>query len=279
MCALVDTPFPSHRLNLYTASPEIAWDTTILGGVFDPETGSVRDGFTEEIEDAVLTPGRTERSFPRGPLTAGPADASVSDDGTVLDAAVPLGASLNGERVVLLGYDGDVELRRDGQRLDAVSGIDPAEGFGLALDGAGRHTLAVAGSREPLSGPFAFKSAIDWSFDLDPAADRELVLPAVAVTAPDVVAGLTPNREQRITLHLVSGSGEPVAAADMGFEVSYDYGFTWTPVELDLDPAAGTATAELHHPADATHVSVRTTATDTAGTETSQTTIHAYGLS
>ncbi|GAA2271579.1 hypothetical protein GCM10009853_026700 [Glycomyces scopariae] len=284
MCAVVDTPFPSRRLNLYTATPEIAWDTTVLGGVFDPETEAMGEGFVEEVEDAVFTPGRTERAFPRGPVMAGPGDAYIArtDDGAVLEAAVPLGASLNGEEVVLVGYNGDAELRRDGQLLDSSSGIDPREGFELRVDGAGRYHLTVAGSREQASGPFAFKSFIDWSFDLDPAAldpEQELVLPAVALFAPDVAGGTTPNREQAITLQLVDASGSGVGADAMGLEVSYDLESTWEAVELDVDHAAGTATADLRHPEDAEYVSVRTTATDTAGTEVEQTTIWSYGLS
>lgn len=284
MCFFADTPFPSQRLNLYTAGPEIAWDTAIGGGVFDPETGVMLDGFKEETEDTVFTPGRTERTFPNGPLTAGAGEALVSNvDGiTGIEAAVPLGAGRNGEQVVLVGYSGDVELSRDGQRLDWVSGIDPLEGFGFDLDGAGRYSLSVGGSRETTSGPFAFKSFIDWSFDLDPAAidpgeEQELVLPAVALTAPDVEGGLTANREQPITLELVRDTGEGLEAAEMGLEISYDDGNTWTAVDLDFD--GGTAIAVLHHPEVATHVSTRITATDTAGTEVEQTTIRAYGLS
>ncbi|MDN3242503.1 hypothetical protein [Glycomyces tritici] len=285
MCLYVDTPFPSERLNLYTAGPDVTWSTNTTGGVFDPESGQVIDGFTEETEGTVHTPGRTERTFPRGPLTAATAAAVVANaEGLVtLDASVPLGASGNGEQVYLIGYNGDVELRRDGQRVGTVSGIDPLYGFGLDLAEAGRYDLSVGGSREPLSGPYAFKSFIDWSFDFDPAAvepgtERELVLPAVAFTAPDVVGGSTPNREQPITLELVDAHGEALEAAAMGLEVSYD-GNTWAPVELDADLAAGTATAVLCHPADAKHVSVRMTATDAAGTEVVQKTIAAYGLS
>lgn len=285
MCLYVDTPFPSQRLNLYTAGPDVTWSTSTTGGVFDPETRQLIDGFTEETEGTAYTPGQTERTFPRGPLTAGAADAVVANaEGLVtLDASVPLGASRNGEAVLLIGYNGDIELRRDGQRVDTVSGIDPVHGFGLDFAEAGRYDLSVGGSREPLSGPYAFKSFIDWSFDFDPAAvepgtEQELVLPAVALTAPDVVGGSTPNREQPITLELVDADGEGLEAAAMGLEVSYD-GNTWAPVALDADLAAGTATAVLHHPADAEHVSVRMTATDAAGTEVVQKTIAAYGLS
>ncbi|MFC3493686.1 hypothetical protein [Glycomyces rhizosphaerae] len=286
MCFAVDTPFPSQRLNLYTADPEIAWDTAITGGVFDPETGAMLDGFEESVKNAVLTPGLVDRTFPNGPLTAGAAEALVANvDGQVgLEAAVPLGASRNGEQVVLVGYSGDVELSRDGQRLDWVSSIDPLEGFGLDLDGAGRYSLSVGGSREPASGPFAFKSFIDWSFDLDPAAvepgqELELLLPAVALTAPDIEGGLTANREQPITLELVRDTGEGVPAAEMGLEVSYDDGFTWSAVDLVFDPGSGTATAVLRHPEDAKYVATRMTATDTAGAEVEHTTIRAYGLS
>ncbi|MEV3934520.1 hypothetical protein AB0K52_00860 [Glycomyces sp. NPDC049804] len=285
MCIFVDTPFPSRRLNLYTTGPDITWSTSTTGGVFDPETGDVIDGFMERTEGTVYTPGETERTFPRGPLTAGAADAIVANtEGLVsLDMSVPLGASGNGEAVFLIGYNGDVELRRDGQRVGTVSGIDPRDGFGFDLAEAGRYDLSIGGSREPLSGPYAFKSFIDWSFDFDPAAvepgtEQELVLPALVLTAPDVVGGSTPNRVQPVTVELVDADGDRLEAAAMGLEVSYD-GNTWSPVELDTDLAAGTATATLHHPADAKHVSVRMTATDAAGVEVVQKTIAAYGLS
>lgn len=281
LCYLVDTPFPSQRLNLYTASPEIAWDTLIRAGVFDSESGALVDGFEEDVEGTVFARGPSERTFPNGPLASGAAAAQVYDDGgPVLEAALPLGASRNGEHVDIVGYSGDVELSRDGQRVDTVSAVDTREGFALDLDGAGRYTLGVGGSREPLSGPYAFKSFVDWSFDLDPAAigePQDLLLPAVAITAPDVTGGVTANREQPVSLALVDDAGRAVAAAEMSLEVSYD-GFTWVPVDLDLDKESGTATAVLHHPEDATYVSVRMTAADAAGTEVEQTTIWAYGL-
>jgi hypothetical protein len=284
LCAVVDTPFPSQRLNLYTATPEIVWNTDTTGGVFDSE-GSLLDGFKEETEDTVFTPGRFERSFPHGPLTSGAGEAMVTNvDGSVrLEATVPLGAGRNGEHVDLIGYAGDAELLCDGQRIDWASG-DPLEGLTLDVAGSGRYTLSVGGSRETGSGPFAFKSFVEWGFDLAPGTigpgeQQELVLPAVALTAPDVEGGMTANREQPVTLELTSGTGAGLAAAEMGLEVSYDDGFTWTTVALDVDHENGTATAVLHHPEDAAYVSTRMTATDTAGTEVEQTTIWAYGLS
>lgn len=285
MCFVVDTPFPSQRLNLYTATPEIGWNTNTTGGVFDAE-GTLLDGFREETKGTVFTPGRFERSFPHGPLTAGAAEASVTNvDGSVrLEGAVPLGAGRNGERVDLIGYNGDVELLCDGQRVDTAPGLDPRRGFDLDLGEAGRYTLSVGGSRETGSGPFAFKSFVEWGFDLDPSAigpgeEQDLVLPAVALIAPDVEGGTTSNREQPVTLELMSDTGAGLAAAEMGLEVSYDDGFTWTAVALAVDHESGTATAVLHHPEDAAYVSARMTATDTAGTEVEQTTIWAYGLS
>ncbi|SDD70672.1 hypothetical protein SAMN05216270_106265 [Glycomyces harbinensis] len=283
ICFLTDRSFPSERLELFTADPAIEWSNLIEGGRYDADDDLV-DGFQERA-NFVFEPGETERTFPHGPLTAGASAMPLyNDDGvTQSEGFADLGASVNGERVNLIGYTGDATLLLDGEQVDQVTGIDPSAGFGFDLTGAaaGRYTLAVDGTREETAetGPFATTSAVEWTFDLDPAAMNPegyqvVALPAVGFNVDGVDGGWTEDRHQELTLELTNVEGEAVTAREMTFEVSYDDGRTWT--EIDIDESTGTV--ELDHPANAEYVSTRMTATDEAGTEVTQTTTRAYGL-
>ena len=283
VCFLTATAFPSERLELFTADPAINWSNLIEGGRYDADD-FLLDGFREQA-DFVFEPGETERTFPHGPLTAG---ASVmllyNEDGvTRTENFADLGASVNGERVNLIGYTGDATLLLDGQPLDQVAGFDPSGGFGFDLTdpAPGSYTLAVEGTRETATGPFATASAVEWTFDLDPAAMNPdgyqlVALPAVGFTAGGVEGGWTEDRDQEITLELADIEGEALTAREMTFEVSYNDGRTWKAVDLDHEGSTGTV--ELDHPWYARYVSTRITATDEAGTEVTQTTIRTYGL-
>ena len=77
------------------------------------------------------------------------------------------------------------------------------------------------------------------------------------------------DQPQEITVALASLEH---TAESIGLEVSYDDGETWTAAELDGD------TATLEHPEDAEFVSLRLTATDSAGTEVTHTTLRSFGL-
>lgn len=282
-CLLMPTPFPSERLQLFTADPAISWSNWVEGGRYDADNHLI-DGFYELADTTVFEPGETERTFPHGPLTSGASEMLLyNEDGiTRMETGANLGASVNGERVNLIGYTGDATLFLDGQELDQVADVDPSGGFGfdLAEPTAGRYTLAVDGTRGTATGPFATASAVEWNFDLDPAAvDPEgqlLSLPAVGLTADGVDGGWTEDRDQEITLELADKDGQAVTAREMTFEVSYNDGRTWKTVDIDHD--GSTATVELDHPRYARYVSTRMTATDEAGTEVAQTTIRAYGL-
>ncbi|GAB3648015.1 hypothetical protein [Glycomyces tarimensis] len=284
LCQMIATPFPSERLNLYTADPEISWYSLIEGGRYDPEGRRLLDGF-HEFDEHFFEPGASERTFPHGPVTAGPTEAVLSNtDGFArFDTFVSLGTGANDERVDLIGYTGDAVLVLDDEKVGRFDDFDPYGGFGfeLAEPAAGRYTLAVEGTREPTTGPFATESAIEWAFDLDPASlepgqYRSLSLPAVRLTADGVDGGWAEDCEQEVRLTLVDHAGEAVRAQAITFEVSYDDGRSWSSVDIERDGSG--ATAVLEHPEAAEYVSTRMTATDDAGTEVVHTTIRSYGL-
>ncbi|MEU5155653.1 hypothetical protein [Glycomyces sp. NPDC021274] len=283
-CFLAATSFPSERLELFTADPAIDWSNLIEGGLYHADDDLLLvDGFHEQA-DFAFEPGESERTFPHGPLTAGASRAGLfnADGVTYIEAGATLGASINGEQLHLLGYTGDATLFLDCEQIDHVAGIDPFGGFGFALTkpAAGRYILAVDGTRGTAIGPFATTSAVEWTFDLDPASvDPEgslLTLPAIGITAEGIDSGWTKDRHQELTLELLDVMGEAVTAREMTFEVSYNNGRTWKAVDVDLDGSTGTV--ELDHPRTAQYVSTRLTATDETGTEVTQTTIRSYGL-
>ncbi|MEU6249396.1 hypothetical protein [Glycomyces sp. NPDC047010] len=285
-CSLVPTAVPSQRTMLYTADPDVQWNLNLKAGTSTPDGVFLTDGFAVGAA-AVLEPGRSERTMPRGGLSAGLSGAYRHSDGGVdymgFDLA-PNGGG-NGEQLVLAGDKGDVTLSRDGEVLSSVYGLDfyleRMYGPLPESDAGGRYTLSVDATETSKSRVFGTDFATEWSFDSAEAAEGEwsdIALPVVQLTSDAIEGGYAPKRGcQEITLDLRTNQYLPaVHAEDMAFEVSYDDGATWRDVPLDRD--GDTATAELTHPRRAEWVSVRLTALDDHGTEVTQTVIRAFGL-
>ncbi|HEY1178891.1 MAG TPA: hypothetical protein VGF17_22285, partial [Phytomonospora sp.] len=127
----------------------------------------------------------------------------------------------------------------------------------------------------------ATRTLLDWEFDTAPGEPRTytpLPFGVVDLAAEGVVNGEAKRgRAQDVVLTYATQSGAPEAeATSMTFEVSYDDGATWKKVAIDRD--GDHATATLCHPRGAAYLSVRMTATDTAGAKVSHTTIRSYAL-
>lgn len=171
---------------------------------------------------------------------------------------------------------------KDGAELNRITGPLEWVDTGLEEGSSGRYRVTIDSrpSLPYLAAPTAM--SLDWSFDSSPAADPEAMVPlafsAVVLDATGVRGCVADAAaEQRISLDYVSQSGGTEATADtLTLELSYDDGATWTPVALDR--AGDKASASVHHPAGAQHVSVRTTATDDLGSSITQTTIRAWLL-
>jgi hypothetical protein len=283
-CRLIDTAVPSQRTMYYTADPEISWNNTLIAGEVDA-AGDYTEGFVASY-DAVFEPGETERTAPRGGLSAGVPDAyRAGQEGVNYLGADPVpGSGGNGEQLRFIGGTGDMTLSRDGETIASAAGVDfywerlVAE---LPEGDTGRYTLSADLTEASAATVFGTDASIEWHFDSAPVADGEfghLPLPVVQLTADDVEGGYADRRGcQEITLDLRAYEYGPVVhAEDMTFAVSYDDGKTWKDVALDRD--GDTATAELEHPRWAKWVSVRMTAVGDNGTEVEHTTIRSYGL-
>jgi hypothetical protein len=81
------------------------------------------------------------------------------------------------------------------------------------------------------------------------------------------------DRPFLIPVALQQQSGVLTRPATLTVDVSYDEGTTWTPAQV-----LGNLAVLLHHPADATSVSLRAKASDRDGNAVEQTIIRAYKL-
>jgi long-subunit fatty acid transport protein len=78
-----------------------------------------------------------------------------------------------------------------------------------------------------------------------------------------------------VTVASQSGAG-PDTVKQLAVQVSYDDGKTWQPTKAQRVGSGWTVT--VAHPASGGFVSLRATATDSAGNTVDQTIVHAYGL-
>ncbi|GAA2152409.1 MULTISPECIES: hypothetical protein [Glycomyces] len=258
--------FPSEATNLYSAAP-ILWDQTVEAGVFD-ENSDLTDGYTSLAPDVAMPAGPAERVIGDGPLAAGSPHVVRNGD-TISGLTWPV-ASHSGDIVRLVGYEsGGVTVSRDGEVLGTAKN---PENFSIDLPEGdqGRYTLTVEATRGTETALYGIESIMEWSFDSATAEEAVLDLPVVLVESEAVQHGLA-ERDEPQTISLALDSMETTVES-MGLEVSYDDGETWTEAELEGD------TAVLEHPAGAEFVSLRLTATDSAGTEVTHTTIRSYGL-
>lgn len=258
--------FPSRMTNLYNAAP-VQWDLTTEAGLFDADRRFI-EGYTSFSGDVAMPAGPTERVIGDGPLSAGV--PLLFRSGDLFAGSISPAGSRSGDTLDLVGYEtGSVTLSRDGEELGSAA--DPADFvFELPEGDQGRYTLTAAATRSTATALFAVDSFLEWKFDSATVEDALVDLPVVALESEAVQNGWAERDEpQEITLTLDS---REATAESMSLEVSYDDGQTWTDVELECD------TATLEHPDDAAFVSLRLTATDSAGTEVTHTTIRSYGL-
>jgi hypothetical protein len=283
LCIEIDTPVPSTRTMFYTPGPEIEWGFSLAAGETDDE-GYLAEGFVA-ADTEVLAPGEAARRVVHGPLGAGRAELSrwSGEDSESCVHHLDPGAGSGGEFLFTVGNVGSVVLSGDGEEIGRVDDLDfYMEGaeFPLPEGDSGRYTLTAETTETPANVLFGTEASLEWSFDSEPLTGEEytvVALPVVAFGAKGVEGGYADRDEPlEVTLELVSSSGPDTDAVEMGFEVSYDDGATWTEVALDRD--GDTATAVLEHPEGAEFASVRMSALDDAGTEVGHTTIRSFGL-
>ncbi|MEE6260204.1 molybdopterin-binding protein [Plantactinospora sonchi] len=141
-----------------------------------------------------------------------------------------------------------------------------------------RFTVEV---ERPAAAQLSTRVSASWTFRSGrPANGQTRHLPVQAVRfAPELDGrnAAPAGREFRVPVRVQRQAGaEPAGCASLTVDVSYDDGRTWRPARV-----TGTGPnriAVLTHPTGAGFVSLRASATDTAGNTVRQTTIRAYRL-
>ncbi|WP_433331577.1 hypothetical protein [Spirillospora sp. CA-294931] len=227
--------------------------------------------------------GKRARTWPAAPLTptlwtwdAGTLVPGVQRTGDRL--AVEVSLFSNGRP----GYRGPLEdpitgettLEKDG----AVLGTSPYPGYGEfeVPSGPGRFRLRTTAARSVGWSTLGTRAEAEWTFDS--AADSAPVIMTVGYDAGlDDHSRAPAGREHRVRAHIQTPPGvRPGRIERFGAEVSYDDGKSWRPAAARAE--GGRWVIGLAHPADAEHVSLRTTVRDASGNEVRQTTIRAYAL-
>ncbi|MFC6017313.1 S8 family serine peptidase [Plantactinospora solaniradicis] len=196
---------------------------------------------------------------------------------TRLDDTLYVQAPLYGDGVGRAGFSsiatGRITLERDGAPVAELDGLYgelavPAE--------AGAYRLTMNAER---GGPATLSTrvSVTWTFRSGHVdGETPIRLPVSTVRFSPRVdsdnstpAGQTGTIPVSVTAQPESGAG---ANESLSVEVSYDDGVTWAPAEVTAGQAV------LRHPAAPGYVSLRASATDTAGNTVTQTVIRAYKI-
>lgn len=172
-------------------------------------------------------------------------------------------------------------LYRDGREVGVIStGSDPASlpavgSFSVPAE-AGTYRLEASASRSVSA--FSTRITAAWTFR-SATTTGEQPLPLLAVRFDPALdnRNQAPTGPFQLPVWVQRQAGAQQAPlASLTVHASYDDGATWRPV-----PVTGSGsrqTVHLIHPPGAGYVSLRTTATDTAGGSVEQTITHAYAI-
>jgi subtilisin family serine protease len=185
-----------------------------------------------------------------------------------------VGMALNGATQTNELYQGDTLLGQGSSTW--ISGTAP---------GAGDlpYRLAVRTTQDPAAGRYSTSTETQWRFrSTAPAAGVESsVLPLLQLDyAVDTDAAGSAKGRSDLTVtaaQLPGAVGVGVGIGPVTLEVSYDDGGHWQKQTLDR-ASGGSWTAHLRAPKGAEYVSLRASATDSAGNSVDQTVIRAFGV-
>lgn len=212
-------------------------------------------------------------SFPGAPL---PAAAQFRDE---IFTQVPVYGDSGGHNFGSDIKKGSVTLFRNGTKVGAST--DPFSGFFEVPSASARYRLEVLAKRgAPLT--LSTNTETVWSFTSShPGDDSVVVLPLSVVRfGPALDLNNTAPAGKAFTMP-VAVVRQPKSQAALNkklmVDVSYDDGKTWQSAKL-TKTAYGRWTAALQHPNRTGFVSLRASATDTAGNTVQQTIIRAYRI-
>jgi len=171
-----------------------------------------------------------------------------------------------------------IRLYRDGELVGEA--IDRSFGEFQVPAEPGRYQVKISATR---GRPHTLSTEISavWTFDSGHVGEgAPVALPLSAVRFTPVLDDRNAAPGGRAYRVPVVVSPQPGSAAgtlmELTVEVSYDDGATWQPAELRRTADGGTAL--VRHPVGPGYVSLRATATDSAGNTVTQTVVHAYRL-
>jgi hypothetical protein len=269
VAVVVDVPLPGKRTEFY--NPDAAWST----GLFQ----IVPDEFTLEAEfdSPVQTfrAGKTYRaSFNHGmfgpafPATAGfPWAGRLGDD---VFFQLPLFGDGAGNAGFSVLESSTITLFRNGQEV-------PGGGFYTVPPETADYRLTVDSVRPRTLFDVTTEVSAAWTFrsgHVNGNVPAPLPLSAIRFSPKLDDTNTAPaGRGFLIPVTLQLQSGDQIRARGLTIDVSYDEGKTWH----KADVIAGLAVL-LHHPANATSVSLRASANDGHGNTVQQSVIRAYKL-
>ena len=218
--------------------------------------------YTQHWNNAVVGPAFTK--------TGG--DASRTEDEILI--AIPVHGDGSGHPGFSDTDSARTVLYRDGEKV----GETPEPGFGEFSVPAEEAEYRLTADAERSVSAYSTRISCVWTFRSGHTAEREAL--------PLMTVGFTPKvdesnraeagKRQRVPVTVRTVGGKAAAVDSLTVEVSFDDGKTWKQVRVTAKD--GKWFAEIAHPADATHVSLRATAVDEDGSTVEETIIRAYGL-
>ncbi len=277
----LELSLPLRRTEFYNTDPGLRWDREAGTGVPNQYGFLDFDTFLYADPKSFRAGGTVEERWNEGPFgpsfPAGNGSPYLVRFGDNIFVGLPLFGDRAGHAGGSRTDTGSTTLYLDGQ----VVGESPEAGYGYfpVPAATGTYQLVVTANR---SGFTDLSTSIRtvWTFRSGHVPDTSFVaVPAFAtVVTPELAANAAPAGERfEIPVAVQYQPGTPARSIrSMAVAVSYDDGRTWQPAQVRRDSTGWTAT--VSHPRTGSYVSVRITATDSAGTSVEQTLIHAYRL-
>jgi subtilisin family serine protease len=231
-----------------------------------------------EIATELYGPARTYRAgrsydLPLNYPMFGPGVPHTVRSEDKLYVSAPLFTDRDGNPGECFAVTGMTRLYRDDQLIDEIPFLG-VQFEGLPAE-AGNYRVTMDAVRDSR---FSLTTAVsvEWTFRSSRTGTEWEPIPTNVVRfAPKLDAnGVAPaGRTFRIPLQVLDETGASIRPKQLSVDVSYDEGKSWQRVPVDAK-----LVATLRHPASATSVSLRASATDADGNTVKQTVIDAYTL-
>jgi hypothetical protein len=255
----------------YNTDGGISWGLGVRDEIYEPDYAVT----TLWAPDTLLRPGKAYSGdwnrAPVGPCfgSGGPHQWGVAWNTEELRVHVPLRCDRAGHVGFAETDEGRTTVHRDGKLVREVLRVGLAN-VPLKPE-PGTYRIAVDAAHSPAA-PLGKHSTIAWTVKVTGPGTLPL---SVLRFAPELDAnGAAASGPARVPVRTQAQPGATVPPVrTVKVEVSYDDGANWQPAKVT--GANGQYSAELLHPVGA-FVSLRSTATDTAGTVVEQTSVRAY---